>query len=408
MNSKMTIARSLNHNCLCQTLDRNLLLDYLEDLSLDRPNLFSNTALFISSSEFEEMKGIILAIESVSTSKSFKQKVLSKSYPVASGDFGPHGVFMGYDFHLSEEGPKLIEINTNAGGAFLNLVLAQAQMKCCEDAKSPVNLEGLEDKFFEIFEQEWKAQNKDKKLEVIVIMDENPVGQYLFPEFKLFAELFKRKGVEAYIADPSFIDSKEDGLWYQNKKIDLIYNRTTDFYFESAIYAGIKAAYQSELVVITPNPHHHAIFADKENLELLTSREDLYTLGVESSAIEVLLKGIPRTLKLTLHNETELWARRKSFFFKPTKGYGSKAAYRGDKITHRVWGEILKASYVAQEIITPGIRMVENEGKPIELKHDIRAYTYNGEILLFASRLYMGQTTNFRTIGGGFAPVFVI
>jgi hypothetical protein len=28
----------------------------------------------------------------------------------------PRGVFMGYDFHLTESGPKLIEINTNAGG----------------------------------------------------------------------------------------------------------------------------------------------------------------------------------------------------------------------------------------------------------------------------------------------------
>ena len=404
----MTIARSLNHNCLCQTLDRRLLLDHLEDLSLERPNLFSNTALFISSNELEEMNSIVEAIESVARNKSFIQKVLSKSYQVASKDFGPRGVFMGYDFHLSEEGPKLIEINTNAGGAFLNLVLAQAQLKCCEDAKSPVELEGLEDKFFEIFKQEWKSQKQEKKLEVIAIMDERPSEQYLYPEFKLFAELFKRKGIDAFIVDPTLIESKEDGLWYQSKKIDLIYNRTTDFYFESDIYADIKSAYESELVVITPNPHHHAVLANKENLELLTSREELNTLGVDNSILEVLLNGIPRTLKLTSNNQSELWSKRKSFFFKPTRGYGSKAAYRGDKITHRVWEEVLKSSYVAQEIITPGIRMVENEGKQIELKHDIRAYTYNGEILLFASRLYMGQTTNFRTIGGGFAPVFVI
>jgi hypothetical protein len=29
-------------------------------------------------------------------------------------------------------------------------------------------------------------------------------------------------------------------------------------------------------------------------------------------------------------------------------------------------------------------------------------------VLLAAARLYRGQTTNFRTPGGGFAPVFVI
>jgi hypothetical protein len=35
----------------------------------------------------------------------------------------------------------------------------------------------------------------------------------------------------------------------------------------------------------------------------------------------------------------------------------------------------------------------------------VRNYVYEGEVLLRAARLYEGQTTNFRTPGGGFAPV---
>jgi len=41
------------------------------------------------------------------------------------------------------------------------------------------------------------------------------------------------------------------------------------------------------------------------------------------------------------------------------------------------------------------------------IKTDVRAYAYNGEVQLFAARLYVGQTTNFLSDGGGFAPVFV-
>ena len=41
------------------------------------------------------------------------------------------------------------------------------------------------------------------------------------------------------------------------------------------------------------------------------------------------------------------------------------------------------------------------------LKADVRAYAYGGQVQLFAARLYDGQTTNFRSDGGGFAPVFV-
>jgi len=35
-------------------------------------------------------------------------------------------------------------------------------------------------------------------------------------------------------------------------------------------------------------------------------------------------------------------------------------------------------------------------------------YTYQGAALLTAARIYQGQTTNFRTPGGGFAPVFIV
>ena len=41
-------------------------------------------------------------------------------------------------------------------------------------------------------------------------------------------------------------------------------------------------------------------------------------------------------------------------------------------------------------------------------KLDVRLYAYEGQTLLAAARLYQGQTTIFRTPGGGFAPVFVV
>ena len=38
----------------------------------------------------------------------------------------------------------------------------------------------------------------------------------------------------------------------------------------------------------------------------------------------------------------------------------------------------------------------------------MRAYTYRGQVQLLAARSYQGQTTNFRTEGGGFSPVVVL
>ena len=88
--------------------------------------------------------------------------------------------------------------------------------------------------------------------------------------------------------------------------------------------------------------------------------------------------------------------------------YGSKATYRGDKLTKRVWSEILAGDFVAQALVPPSQRQIKVDGVVTELKFDIRAYTYAGHVQLLAARMYSGQTTNFRTEGGGFAPVVVM
>ena len=122
----------------------------------------------------------------------------------------------------------------------------------------------------------------------------------------------------------------------------------------------------------------------------------------------MLQAGVPMTELVTPERADDLWARRRQLFFKPVAGYGAKAAYRGDKLTRRVWGEILAGDFIAQALVPPSERLIEVDGVLSDLKFDIRAYTYAGKVQLLAARMYAGQTTNFRTEGGGFAPVIVV
>ena len=69
--------------------------------------------------------------------------------------------------------------------------------------------------------------------------------------------------------------------------------------------------------------------------------------------------------------------------------------------------EILHGGYIAQEIATPSEHLVPVGESEERMKADIRCYVYDRQIKLVAARLYQGQSTNFRTPGGGFAPVFV-
>ena len=411
----------LNEDCTCITLDQAELgraveeaIDnpgFCRDLTASHPHLLSAQPMFISIAHADRMQGIITAIEEVARLRAYQGAVLETAPAIAQFVPGPLGVFMGYDFHLGPDGPKLIEINTNAGGALINAYLLKAQRACCSDRMFadavPFNLKLLLDEFFASFENERQLQGISLPLRSVAIVDEKPQQQYLYPVFVLFQRLFQARGIEAVIAAPNELIHRDGALWCGELRIDLAYNRLTDFYLSQLQSKSLRDAYLAGDVVLTPNPRTHALLANKQNLALLTDEEKLHALNVPDKTISTLLAGIPRTILLTAENAEACWSQRNQLFFKPATGFGSKAAYRGDKITKKVWAEILTGHYVAQEIVLPSARMVSVDGDRKSMKADLRNYTYGGKVQLVAARLYQGQTTNFRTEGGGFAPVFI-
>ncbi|ANT49982.1 hypothetical protein [Mesorhizobium amorphae] len=415
-----SLSTRLNRKCFCITLDRTALwaaLDreagepgFCETLMASRPHLFSNVPVFLAASALDEMQAIVVAVEAAAGLEGYRDAVLSWAPEIAQRDFGPVGALMGYDFHLDDEGPKLIEVNTNAGGAFLNALLARAQKACCSEVDRA--LIGARDDHFEtsvvaMFENEWRSQRGAGSPRRIAIVDDRPEEQYLYPEFVFARQLLLRHGIEATIGDASELKYDGGGLRLDGQEIDLVYNRLVDFTLDRPEHAALRTAYQDGAVVLTPNPHNHALFASKRNLTLLSDPDALEAIGLPPE-MRSRLAGVPRTTLVTPDNSDAAWQSRKDMFFKPLSGHGSKAVYRGDKVTKGVWAEIARGGYVAQSFAAPGQRMIEIDGTPAPRKMDVRLYTYDGQMLLAAARLYQGQTTNFRTPGGGFAPVLVI
>lgn len=417
-----TEARSswLNRNCFCITLDRTALSAALDREGDDkgfygtfvgsRPHLFSNVPVFLAQSVIEEMRGIVDAIEAAAKLLGYRDTVLSWASEIAQQDFGPAGALMGYDFHLYDDGPRLIEVNTNAGGAFLNALLAKAQEACCAEVKQ--GLIDTQDDDFEarviaMFKDEWRRQRGAGSPRRIAIVDDQPEEQYLYPEFVLARQMLLKHGFDAVVGDASELQYEGGSLRLSGKDIDLVYNRLVDFALDRPEHAALRGAYRDGAVVVTPNPRNHALFAAKRNLTLLSDPAALEAIGL-SQEMRLRLAGVPTTVLVTSDNADALWRSRKDLFFKPVSGHGSKAVYRGDKVTKGVWAEIARGGYVAQAFAAPGQRMIEIDGAVAPRKTDVRLYTYDGRVLLTAARLYQGQTTNFRTPGGGFAPVLVI
>ena len=420
-NGSANRAEALNQGCYCTTLDRDRLAEAFDrevgikgfawQLGESHPTLFSNVAVFVPSTALDAMKQIIDAIEAAARLPGFRTTALAAAPPIARRDFGPAGALMGYDFHITPTGPQLIEVNTNAGGAFLNAVLARAQRACCTAGDGSVekqtaatfsaNITGM-------FLEEWRLQRGSGVPKLIAIVDDAPEQQHLYPEFQLAKALLEQNGLETVVADASSLTLDGDSLKIDGRSIDLVYNRLVDFGFDEPRHAALRIAYERGAVVVTPNPHVHALLADKRNLALLSDPERLSQWGLPTNALIALENGVPKTRVVSAANADDLWRGRAGLFFKPARGHGSKAAYRGDKVTRRVWSEISAGDYVAQAYAPPSLRGISQASEPSKLKVDIRLYTYAGSLLLAAARLYQGQTTNMRTPGGGFAPVLVV
>jgi hypothetical protein len=415
-----SIADRLNDTCQCIWVDRSKLGEQLrarlgpagEELE-SRPGLVSGSVVFVAHAQADAMDRATALITRALRSEAFDRVVadaapdIARARPVAS-----EGV-LGFDFHLGGGRPQLIEINTNPGGLLVNVELARAISAMCDCLDGPagamaagaVDLEAVETVIEDRFAADWRSARPGESLRTIAIVDDDPSTQYLHPEFLLFRALFERVGWRTVIADPRELAVHDRALFHGATRIDLVYNRVTDFYLTQREHGALRQAYEQRLAVVTPHPAAHARWADKRLLAWLRDEQLLERAGLGPVERGTVLESIPPTEIVDRDRADDLWQRRKRLFFKPTDGFGGRAAYRGDKLTRRAFEQVLANGYVAQEFAPTSLRRVSVDGDDPQLRTDLRNYVVDGVTLLRAARLYRGQTTNFRTPGGGFAPV---
>ena len=361
-----------------------------------RPNYFAGTAVFMSEAQRKSMMDQISAIEFLAKNTAYQKEMARRlDDPIFDQQGRTRGAFMGYDFHMTNDGAKLIEVNTNAGGALIVNAMSKALGRPSQRAENMI---------VDMFKREWKMAGRTGPLTRIAIIDHEPETQFHYPDMCLAKEMFERAGIETIIADVADLVLRDNKLWIADKSIDLVYNRTTDFMLSAPGNSVLRTALMDDLAVVTPAPRHHALYADKRNLTIFSDTDRLMAYGMPGSVQET-LASIPFTGEVTSDNYAGLWASRKDYFFKPKDGFGSRAAYRGAKITKKVWDHIGLGNYVAQDFIPAPKRAVNIGRETLQLKYDIRVYTYNGDPILMMARIYEGQTTNLRTDGGGLAVV---
>ncbi len=386
--------------------DRHLLETTLGAGTLsERPHLFSDTQVTLPQATYEQIAGFVQNVSDLVAHPAYQAAVAERNAQVITPM--PPGVCMAFDFHVGTGAPQLIEINTNAGGSLLVTLLERAW-------GNNAGAEQAEAALLQMFMAEWASWASGRPLATIAIVDQAPEQQYLYPEFVRWQKLFEAAGIQCLICAPEQLRCDEAGrLWHEHTAVDLLYNRLTDFTLASEPCAAIRAAWLRQVAgettdtLITPHPQSHALWADKRNLQWLSDIDALKSFGLSAEQAASVACCVPRTVPVTSAEAEYFWSTRKQWFFKPNAGFGSRATYRGDKLTKRVFEEILQGGYVAQTFAPPPEVAITDaaSGASETLKYDLRVYAYAGKIQLLAARLYQGQTTNFRTAGGGFAPV---
>lgn len=399
----------LNRLCACALVDVG---HVRESLGISAPgattpdpvhaHLFSPYALFVHRTSLDLMGAVAQAVFEVASNRKYVEQVLRWAPDIARHDPGSFGGVLGLDFHLTVAGPRLIEINTNPGGLLLNTLLLDSVRSCAPAAWSPWT-SGAQAR-----EASVAAWLDDARAQLgrtparMAIVDFAPREQFLYPEFELYAEAFKEAGVDSVIRAPDAMTFGPNGLEDADGRIDAVYNRLTDFSLADRAAMPLQQAYLARAIALSPHPRAHALFADKRNLATLADASLLDSWGVDPLVANRLTQVIPSTVEVTPENRDTLWADRRGYFFKPATGFGSRGSYRGDKLTRRVWDSMPSTSYVAQAFAPPSVRIVHGGAS---LKADVRCFASVTGVLLFAARLYQGQTTNMRTPDGGFAAV---
>ena len=349
----------------------------------------------ISHKAFDRCKAAVKAFHELRENKTYQEKVMARSDSVGNVDPGNYSILMSFDFHVSEDDVRLIEINTNA--AFATLIWGLSE-------KDNVDLPGVSEKFDRSLKQ--AIMNEAKALNInhldlrIAIMDERPEEQNAFFEFLLYRELFENWGWDTVICDPSELAWDENAKELRHDqfgKVNFVYNRNCDFLFEEVENRHLAEAFSSKKVCFSPNPHEYNLLAHKERLIELSDHNFLSTLNLSPESESIIKEVVLNSFTVTSRPKDELWEMRKTLFFKPKQSYGSKAVYRGKSITRKALDTIYSDEFLAQEYFPPA----KHEG----FKYDLRLYTYKDEIQLCAARLYQGQVTNVRSLGGGLATL---
>ncbi|MDX2479799.1 MAG: hypothetical protein QNK24_05625 [Desulfuromusa sp.] len=371
-------------------------------MSVDTTLPISRLTAHLPHRDLRQMLRLVRLLFRLSQSETYRNRIFPQIPAVARFNPGHAALMMGYDFHLTANGPRLIEVNTNAGGGYIAWLSEQLAGRVL-----PPDLSNrFQQRLLHSYLQEWRDYSGgERPLQRVAVVDEDLEQQALLPEMVGCCDWLYQHGIDAQMASPEQLQVRSEGVYLHEKKIDLIYNRHCDFYLETDLMNDLKLAYLAAKVCLSPNPFAYGLLADKRRMVLWSDPDALDELDLSVQEKQLLLAMVPPSVLLSTQNRDNIWTRRKKLIFKPVTRFGGRGVLMGKGITKKRFADLDPETTLVQEVVTPSIETSPNGD---EFKMDLRLFVYRDHLLGVGARLYQGQVTNLKTEGGGFAAVRIV
>jgi len=314
------------------------------------------------------------------------QRIVSAS---PQADIRP--MILSYDVHPTPEGPVLIEVNTNAGGALTAIEAARHGNECCAEWERGQ----LEARLLALFRHDLLGDDPTTA-GVVAIVDDHLTTQPLLREMLAIAELMRPFAKAVLVIDAAELDFSEGRLRHGKIAIDRVYWRSTDFLLNAPEHAAIRRAVQEKTTILAPSPEAYTAIADKRRLVEWSAQPEL----ARDDAAGLIFR-IAETLPMTARSLEEWYADRIHWVFKPVSGFASRGVYIGKSVSRRKLAELPADAYLAQRYAPHPV--IDHNGRL--WKYDVRFFADRGQIIGAAARVFHGQVVGMREPGSGFAPI---
>jgi uncharacterized circularly permuted ATP-grasp superfamily protein len=338
----------------------------------------------------------------------------------------PDVVLSRLDAFLTPDGPRFIEINSDAPAGFgysdaMAAVFRQLPVFRAFAQERPVSYEPSDQALVDAVVGEWRRRAGSVKPR-IAIVDWADVKTRADQE--ILCRAFVDRGFDCVLADPRDMSFREGRLLAPSGLIDLVYRRAvlSELVAREDDVRAFLAAYESGLVPFV-NTFRCRLSEDKAFFAILTDEafSDLLTAD-ERAFVDALVpwtrkvgerhtKRAGRDVDLVPH----ILENQAGLVLKPAHGYGGKAVFVGDETEPAVWEEAVRsaldAPWVVQErvIIPEEVFPVFDDGDLAfaSLKVNTNPFYVRGARSGAVTRCSRSSIINV-SAGGGSIPTFVV